>query len=220
MPQESLLVSLQFRKCGLRITADDRWEDGMMALARSAKENVCLRFRIESCDFLTRIPSSIKYLNDRKVSISLCSNLNLRMLPVELGEVKRLERLSICNCPVLHNLPRTLSKIPRCTLRIRQPNGFLSDVLRRCVIPLPLEDYWVAVEISQLEIFFEAMIKAEQVISGVIKLLILYNGSQKRAVYRIYRPGGEGFKRSRRNFEVMTVAARSENKQDNKRRSL
>ena len=209
LPLNSSLYNLAFKNCGLRVTADDDWESGLRAIGTRPGDNRCI-LTIQNCDQLTILPPSIIQLKRlRRASIILVSNTKLRRLPSELGDIQNLELMQCNDCPQVKLLPWTLSRIPNCSISVNN-NADLLDGFRQSGIEVYTnvnananahdEPYFKG-RVRELEPYFKD--RRRRFTVGIIKLKIHLHRAGRKAVDRLYRPGGAGFKRSREHFEMM-----------------
>lgn len=202
LPVESHLKTLEFCRCGLRVTSEDDWKPGMEGLARMGRgpeiHGVAdtMHLLIKGCDSLDCIPPSIGILSDTAkdlVVLYLKGNKNLRHLPHVLGEIPKLNSLVIDNCPRITRLPWSLS---RTGIELSGMGKLISSLglkneARGC------EPYFT-IQPGALDRYFSAYRK--RLCRGLFRLVMLVGRSRKRAIDRLCCPGGLWYERSRESF--------------------
>lgn len=111
IPTGADLRSLAFVWCGLSTDEGDSWSAGFKALSQLSHN---LDIEISHCDELSSLPSTIALLRESccyEIKITLASNPNLKSLPPGLGDVAKLRRLTISNCPEIESLPWQLLRL-------------------------------------------------------------------------------------------------------------
>eukprot|EP00579_Thalassiosira_antarctica_P000076 CAMPEP_0201868050 /NCGR_PEP_ID=MMETSP0902-20130614/2093_1 /ASSEMBLY_ACC=CAM_ASM_000551 /TAXON_ID=420261 /ORGANISM="Thalassiosira antarctica, Strain CCMP982" /LENGTH=356 /DNA_ID=CAMNT_0048393339 /DNA_START=214 /DNA_END=1281 /DNA_ORIENTATION=- len=201
MPIDSQLETLSFNGCGLTVTRDDDWGPGMEALARAGRTTQgFLSISISGCESLTRLPSSIGKLKDTirdRVLIYLRRNINLSHIPHELGDVTNLKTLGIENCPKISQLPWTLSRLNASTcIDLSNTWGLISNMgmtktAKAFGPPFLTIDPTIPYFSNTRKKFYH----------GLFWLIVHFGRARKRAIERLYAPGGTRYEESRERFE-------------------
>ena len=208
LPRNSLLCNVAFKDCGLQVTSDDGWDKGLQALGRTTA-SMCI-LTIQNCPYLKVLPSSIINLSKKSCTqIVLVSNSALKRLPLELGDLRNLKTLRIHHCPQIQELPWTMSRIPECSISVNDNPVLIENLAEFVIINDGQKMANCAsrssfrIKVSEIEAYFKD--RRRRFIMGIIKLKIYLHRGRKRAIERLYRPGGAVFHRSKINFETMAM---------------
>lgn len=206
IPMNSCLYNIAFKDCGLRVTANDDWNEGMSALGRTLVDHFILTF--QHCPDLTCLPSSIHYLKNKELTVNFRSNGKLCKLPLELGEIRKITGLSIISCPRLHELPWSLSRLADCSLFVSDCALLLGGLSR-----IALGDNnrgegnnggnnnGIFCSIRDHQLYFVDRLKCHFV--RIVFLKVFIRRWVKDVMDRMYRPEGKGYHQSKERFENM-----------------
>jgi hypothetical protein len=213
LPCTSPLNNVGLKYCGLQVTPDDGWEDGLRALGRSNAKKCILT--IQNCSQLKVLPPSIKNLSKKSCTqIVLVSNPALNRLPLELGDIRGLQKLRISECCQLQHLPWTMSRIPECSITVND-NPILYRKLflerneannRTSSSP---EVNLSTIKVLDISAYFQS--RRGRFLIGLIKLKIYLSRRRKESIHTLYKPGGVIFERSKLSFETMAMRIQNPN---------
>lgn len=146
----SKLCGMSFKRCGLKVTREDDWREGLAALGRLQNTSGIpgleaiprkMNLSIKNCTKLRSLPSSISLLKKLSLRITLKQCDLIKRLPSSISELN-LEKLNCSNSVniTLNSLPSLMSRLnPKCTItlhkegrfRIMDLNGFFRESRRR-----------------------------------------------------------------------------------------
>jgi len=200
LPIDSQLQTLSFHGCALAVTKDDDWGPGMEALARTGRnDRGYLSISITGCETLSCLPSSVGRLKDTtkdRVLIYLKGNINLAYLPYELGNVTNLKILGLDNCPKISKLPWTLSRLDGISIDLSNMWGLISNMrLTKAAKAFGPPFFTITPTIH----FFTY--SRRKFYRGLFCLVVLLGRARRRAIERLYAPGGARYEESRERFE-------------------
>ena len=109
IPINMALQAIRINNCGLRVSSQNDWEEGMVALGGSRSFGLVLH--ITSCRYLKRLPRSIIFLKSVLSCLRLEDNLELDYLPEALGGLKALVEFQLIHCPKVYRLPGTMMQL-------------------------------------------------------------------------------------------------------------
>jgi hypothetical protein len=119
----------------------------------------------------------------------------LTQLPAEIGNLQNLEYLCIHNTSIRH-LPQEIGRLEGCAMTLVGDKMICPPIASR-------------MSMKAMRTYFSR--KRLRVFKGLVRLAILFGRSRRRAVERIYMPGGIGYKRCREHFlETSCEHARKE----------
>mmetsp|Transcript_6031 Transcript_6031/g.13191 ORF Transcript_6031/g.13191 Transcript_6031/m.13191 type:complete len:351 (+) Transcript_6031:274-1326(+) len=201
LPIDSQLQTLSFHGCGLAVTKDDDWGAGMEALARTRRnDRGYLSISITGCEALTHIPSSIGKLKDtikESISIYLKQNINLAHLPYEIGNITNLKIIGLDNCPKISHLPWTLSRLDAgVSIDLSNMWGLLSN-MRLTKAAKAFGPPFFTIEPTARYFVYAR----KKFYHGLFWLVVYFGRARKRAIERLYAPGGTRYEESRERFE-------------------
>ena len=185
IPNRSNLCMLKIKNCGLVCTNGNDWDEGIEALSRSRYP---LEVVIQECRQLNAIPSSIQYLQNLS-SLTLDLLPKLTILPPEIGSLTSLTLLTLKNTGLL-TLPPEIGRL----------KSSCEVFIQGSKILYPPKCYRGSI-VAMRKCFAERRVK---VLRGFIRLSILLRRARSRAVERLFKPGGDGYKRCRDNFITMS----------------
>jgi len=201
LPVDSQMHSLSFNECGLSVTRDDDWASGMEALARTGRNRAgFLSISISGCDSLTHLPSSIGKLKDtvkNRVLLYLRRNANLSHLPHELGNIPKLLTLGIESCPKIVHLPWTLKRLSLHTsIDLSNQWGLIENMgMTKAAKAFGPPFFTIDRSISYFTI------ARRKFYHGLFLLSIYFARARRRAIERLYAPGGTRYEEGRDRFE-------------------
>ena len=196
----STLYNIAFKNCGIRVTPDDDWKEGLLALGRTEFQ-MCI-LTIQECHNLTCLPPSIQYLSEKELTINLLSNDSLWQLPPVLGQMCRLGDISIRKCPRIKNIPWSIGRLPLCSLSFVSCPGLFKEFYK-AGIPVKSDKILVSDNVHDFQLYFQA--QRRRFFFQIVLLKIMLRRAAKRAIDRLYRPGGVAYERSKDRFEMMAL---------------
>eukprot|EP00979_Chaetoceros_neogracilis_P011189 scaffold2719_cov266-Chaetoceros_neogracile.AAC.12 len=197
----STLYNIAFKNCGIRVTPDDDWKEGLVALGRTEFQ-MCI-LTIQECHNLTCLPPTIRHLHKKQLTINLLSNDSLWQLPpMLLGEMFRLGNISLRKCPRIKNIPWSIGRLPLCSLSfVSCPDLF--QEFYKAGVAVKSDKILVSGNVHDFKLYFQA--QRRRFFFQIVLLKIMLRRAGKRAIDRLYRPGGAGYERSKERFELMTL---------------
>jgi hypothetical protein len=196
----STLYNIAFKNCGVRITPDDDWSEGLKALGETNFQ-MCI-LTIQDCHDLTCLPSSVRYLAKKELTINLLSNDSLWKLPLVLGEMLKIGDISLRKCSQIKNIPWSIARLPLCSLSFVSCPKLLQE-FSKAGIPVKSDKILVSENVHDFEVYFQS--QRRRFFFQIVLLKIMLRRAGQRAIGRLYRPGGEGYERSRKRFEIMRM---------------
>lgn len=196
----STLYNIAFKNCGVRITPDDDWSEGLKALGETNFQ-MCI-LTIQDCHDLTCLPSSVRYLAKKELTINLLSNDSLWKLPPVLGRMFKIGDISLRKCPQIKNIPWSIARLPLCSLSFVSCPKLLQE-FSKAGIPVKSDKILVSENVHDFEVYFQS--QRRRFFFQIVLLKIMLRRAGQRAIGRLYRPGGEGYERSRKRFEIMRM---------------
>lgn len=202
IPIDSSLYNIAFKDCGLKVTAYDDWEEGLIALGRTRSDMCIMTF--QHCPHLTCLPSSIRHLKHKDLTVNFRSNGKLCKLPSELGDIQKIVGLSFIACPRLKELPWSLSRLPDCSLFVSDCGALVGGLLSaRTTIALGKVELsnGLFCSIRDHPLYFVHRLKCLFV--RIVFLKVFIRRWAKVVIDRMYRPEGKGYHQSKKRFENM-----------------
>jgi len=187
------LELLSIQDCGLVCKPEElennnskcSWDSAFEALSRNRGQ---FELILRDCKALNTIPPSIQLLRNKLMVLSLDDLPNLKYLPSEIGALASLSLLRVTNTGIT-SLPPEIGRLdPSCAVFIQGE------------IVCPPKCYRGS--IAAMKKYFTR--RRMKVFKGFVLLSILFHRARSRAIERLFRPGGGGYKRCQDRFILMS----------------
>ncbi len=195
-PNLELLI---VQDCGLTFTPQEiksirqgggcSWDAAFEALARNPGP---LEILFSDCKALNAIPSSIKLLKNNLTTLSLCQLPGLTQLPPDIEHLSSLSFLRITNTGITR-LPEEIGRLDSACAVFFQGENILCPP--RCYRG----------SIDAMKSYFTR--RRLKVFKGFVRLAVLFRQMRSRAIDRLFRPGGGGYKRCRDHFVAISQSS-------------
>ena len=188
---------LRIQKCGISVVFSQlenestSWDSILKTFSERKNDNV-FELAIHDCPEMNMIPPSIQFLRNCLVTLSLDRLPKFKYIPSEIGDLQSLVLFTVTNTAI-QTLPSEIGRLNDCSL-------FIQGEILTC----PPKCHRGSIR-SMRNFFTRKRLKA---FKGFVRLAILFRHAKLRAIERLFCPGGNGYKRCRDNFLLMSTNAK------------